>query len=252
MKSTHFLRHVKSMRMTPNYLFLATLYGISTLIIPFAVQILVNNLALAGLWTSTFAYLTVIALTLAAAMVIKYFQLVLVEFMQRHIFFRQLAKWQRKTPEEDIQSPYFFEIFAMMKTFASLITEGSDLLLRIIFGSLALLFIHPAFIAIHILLLLSFVVLRMQGRGAIGASLHESDSKYRIYDEVERHNWRKNQILAADYLLKRDVHFRFIRHQAVTIFATYVILPNHDSVEVLGCFDPKKRCLFSKTSVSGE
>ncbi|RYZ66013.1 MAG: hypothetical protein EOP05_19765, partial [Proteobacteria bacterium] len=160
MKRTYFIKNLRQIRMTPNYLFLATLYGLSTLIIPFAVQILVNNLALAGLWTSTLAYLTSITLALIGAMTVKYFQLILVEFMQRHIFFKQTAKWQRRTPPEKIHSPYFFEIFAMMKTFASLITEGADLLLRVIFGGLALLFIHPAFIALHILLLLSFLVLR--------------------------------------------------------------------------------------------
>ncbi len=223
-KRTYFAKHFKQISITPSYIVLAVLYGLSTLIVPFSVQVLVNNLALTGLWLSVLAYLVTITLVLAAAMTVKYFQIVLVEFMQRHIFFREVAKWQRHVSPDEIRNPYFFEIFNMMKSFQTVIGDGVDLGLRILFGGLALLFIHPAFIGLHVLLILSFFVLRWQGRGAIDSSLIESNAKYDLYYEIEHNQWSHNKPLVGDYLVKRDDRFGFIRRQTMTIHFTYVAL----------------------------
>ena len=49
MYKPHLVKHLSTLKLTKTYLLLSLLYGISTLIVPFATQMLVNDLALTGL-----------------------------------------------------------------------------------------------------------------------------------------------------------------------------------------------------------
>jgi putative ABC transport system ATP-binding protein len=220
----YLLRHIKSLELTPHYLFLSLIYGLSTLIIPFGVQMLVNNLALTGLWVSTFSFLVLIGVALAVTLVVKYGQLILVEYLQRHIVTSELKRWFSETNDRQFRTPYYFEMFKMLKSFAAVTSEGVDLLLTCVFGVLALTFIHPAFFIISLLFILLTYVIRLQGRGAIASSIQESDKKYYLFHNLYEKKFDDYADKALGYLRARDNHFGFIRRQSITVFITYFVL----------------------------
>lgn len=220
----HLVKHLSTLKLTKTYLVLSFLYGISTLIVPFATQLLVNDLALTGLWLNTFTFLFLIGVALAGALIIKYFQLLIVEYLQRHLFFREVSAWERKVPHDEQQSPYFFEVFALLKSFSAIVTDGVDLFLKCFFGAIALAFIHPGFLVISALFLGTIVLIRWQGRGAILASLDESDQKYAIYDGIKEADASGAIRLMGDYLRERETQFGFIKRQSLTVFGSYFVL----------------------------
>jgi putative ABC transport system ATP-binding protein len=220
----HLVKHLSTLKLTKTYLALSFLYGISTLIVPFATQLLVNDLALTGLWLNTFTFLVLIGIALAAALIIKYFQLLIVEYLQRHLFFREVSAWERKVPHEDQKSPYFLEVFSLLKSFSAIVTDGADLFLKCFFGAIALAFIHPGFLVISALFLGTIALIRWQGRGAILASLEESDRKYEIYDELQEADNQGALRLMGAYLKDRETQFGFIKRQSQTVFGSYFVL----------------------------
>jgi putative ABC transport system ATP-binding protein len=220
----YMFRHLRRLDLTKNYLFLSVVYGLSTLVIPFGVQMLVNNLALTGLWVSTFSFLMLIGGALAVTLIVKYGQVILVEFLQRHILNTELKNWFDDTDEHQFKTPYYFEMYSMLKSFASITAEGIDLLLTCFFGVLALTFIHPAFFVLSLVFLLLTYVIRMQGRGAIATSIEESNRKYYLFHSLYEKDFGPYADKALGYFDARNNHFGYIRRQAITVFFTYFIL----------------------------
>jgi hypothetical protein len=224
MYASYLVKHFHKLKLTRNYVYLSLLYGLSTLLIPFSVQLLVNNLALTGLWVSTFSFLLLISIGLLGSLLVKFTQLVMVEYLQRNILNNELEAWFDGTSHEKYQSPYFFEMFKILKSFSFICSEGIDFVLTTAFGLLAISFIHPAFLVIGVLYLASLGVLRFLGRGAVASSIEESNRKYELYDSLSTKNVNDYQNLALDYFKDRDTHFGFIRKQAVVIFGTFFVL----------------------------
>lgn len=224
MQKPYLVKHLSALKLTKTYVLLSILYGISSLIVPFATQMLVNDLALTGLWLNTLSFLILIGIALAAALIIKYFQLLIAEYLQRHLFFHEVSAWERKVPHEHQSSPYFFEIFALLKTFSSMVTDGADLFLKCFFGAIALAFIHPGFLVISALFLGTIVLIRWQGRGAILASIEESNQKYEMYKEVQAADAQGAVFLMTEFLRAREHQFGFIKRQSLTVFTSYFIL----------------------------
>ena len=223
MSRSYLGQHLRSLKFTRSYVFLACLYGLSSLLIPFSVQLLVNNLALTGLWISTFSFLILIGAGLALTLVVKYAQMILNEYLQRHLLNRELKRWRSRVPAANQSSPYFFECFNILKGFAFIVAEGFDLTLKCVFGAIALIFIHPAFLMISLGFVGFLVAIRWRGRNAIVSSIIESDRKYDLFgvlngteDDFER--------LTVEYFRERDTHFGYLRRQATVTFAAHFAL----------------------------
>ena len=224
MQRSYLSHDLKTLRFTKSYLFLACIYGLTSLIIPFSVQLLVNNLALTGLWLSTLSFLLLIGAGLGVSLVVKYAQLILNEYLQRHLLNRELLRWRQKNKPAYVSSPYFFEAFNILKSFAFIVSEGFDLGLKCIFGAIGLVFIHPAFLVVSLIFISLMMLVRLRGRGAITASLSESDVKYELFHSLARADQDQLDTLTVDYFRTRDVHFGFIRRQAVITFAAHFTL----------------------------
>lgn len=224
MFKTYLYQHLKQLKLSKNYFYLSLIYGFSTLLIPFGVQLLVNNLALTGLWVNTLSFLLLIGLGLLISILIKYAQFIIVEYMQRHILSNELGSWFEDTNADQFKSPYYFEMFKLLKTFASLCTEGMDFVLTLVFGILAIAFIHPAFLLISILFCVSLGIIRLLGRGAIGTSINESTKKYDLFYSLDTKNLNTYDGLALNYFQARDHHFCIIKRQAMVVYSSYFIL----------------------------
>lgn len=224
MKSSYFLTYLRSLRYTKSYFYLSLLYGLSTLLIPFGVQLLVNNLALTGLWVSTFSFLILISIGFLITLFVKYVQFILVEFMQRSMLVGELDDWFKKTRPENSQSPYFIEMFTILKSFSLILNEGMDIILTFSFGVLAIALIHPAFLLISILLCLSIVLLTYIGTNAIKTSNEESGQKYALYDQLDRKDHESFTTTVHSYFTSREAHYRIVKKQAILIYSSCFIL----------------------------
>ncbi len=221
MSRSYIAQHLRALKFTRSYLFLSCLYGLSSLLIPFSVQLLVNNLALSGLWISTASFLVLIGAGLGLTLLVKYAQLVLNEYLQRHLLNRELSHWRKHVAKGDLQSPYIFESFNMLKAFAFLVAEGFDLTLKCVFGAIALIFIHPAFLVISLLFVGFLGLIRVRGRRALETSITESDRKYELYDALAEGDPARLDELTVDYFRERDDHFGYIRRQATATYAAH-------------------------------
>ena len=224
MSRTYIGQHLRTLKFTRSYLFLSCLYGLSSLLIPFSVQLLVNNLALSGLWISTASFLGLIGAGLGLTLLVKYAQMILNEYLQRHLLYREINRWRAQTPADHQRSPYFFESFNMLKAFAFIVAEGFDLVLKCVFGAIALIFIHPAFLVISLLFVGFLGLIRVRGRRAIETSITESDRKYQMYESLGDDKPDRFVDLTVEYFRDRDTHFGFIRRQATVTFAAHFSL----------------------------
>lgn len=213
--------HLKRVQLTRGYAGLACIYGLSTLLIPFSTQFLVNNLALTGLWVSTFTFLAVIGSFLLISLFVKYLQYILLEYIQRSLLFRQLAEWQRKVDLEDRESPYYFENFAMLKSFSTIVSSGIDLGLKAFFGGLALVFIHPGFLILWVVFISFIILIRRVGKAGITSSIEESNAKYNLYYRMMEYSHRKNADAITDVFRARHSHFMVVKKQTRLVFASH-------------------------------
>jgi putative ABC transport system ATP-binding protein len=188
------------------------------------VQLLVNNLALTGLWISTFSFLLVIGAGLTLTLVVKYAQMILNEYLQRHLLNRELNRWRKMVPKANQSSPYFLESFNILKGFAFILAEGFDLLLKCVFGAIALIFIHPAFLMVSLLFVGFLILIRWRGRNAIVSSIIESDRKYDLFDALDDDGGGAFDRLTVEYFRERDTHFGYLRRQAVVTFVAHFSL----------------------------
>ncbi|MGK0360929.1 MAG: putative ABC transport system ATP-binding protein [Bradymonadia bacterium] len=213
--------------------------GLTTLAIPVAVQTLVNTVA----FTAVVQSLVVIGLALLSflclAGLLRILRFVATEYVQRRIFVRfALAITDRLTvldpeivgkkhlPE---QVNRFFDALTVQKSAATLLIDGTELLLQTIIGLVLLAVYHPALAAFDLALIIGLVIIfGVLGRGAARTTVAESDAKYAVAAWLEdvatqpvlfRHPVAARQAVArADalaqvYLHTRQSHFRIILRQ---------------------------------------
>lgn len=210
----YFTKYLKILRLNKTYVFYALAYGLSTLVIPLGSQFLVNNLALAGIWGNTVAFLTIIALIISLCQVFRHSMVILNEYLQREIFVHEIKRWHHLQHTEN--SHYYFEIYTLLKSFAKTYPDLIDMILVTFFGFCTLIIFHPAFIVLPIVVGLTMWSIKRNFRPAFRTSLAESDVKYAIYDEISDGRGPL-QTLTYDYLTARNFHFSYVRRHSFKI-----------------------------------
>lgn len=194
------------------YVYYAMAFGLSSLILPFGIQYLVNNLALSGMWFNTLSFLIVIGLGLFLAQLIRYSQLILGEALQREIFVRELARWEALENLDQVQ--YFFEVPALVKSFSKAYSHIIELCLLLVFGLSTLVLFHPAFLLLPVGIGGTLLQIYRTFPAAIKSSIQESNQKYRIYEEL-RSTAKISASNVDAYLRDRDLHFGFAKSAAL-------------------------------------
>lgn len=220
MNSRSFYKTLKQVKLSKKYVVYSVLYGLTTLIIPLAVQFLVNNLALAGLWVNIVALIVIIGVGLTFSLLLKYCQFVLNEYLQRELFEIESKKWQEQIL--DVNRIYFVEIFFALKSFSKSFTSLIEISLVTILGLLVILTFHPAFLLIAFLVIFTLLEINNSTKPAIETSINESNEKYLIYKMANE----GKPILEADmltYLTARHKHFQFLKKNTIKIFLLYMI-----------------------------
>lgn len=215
-----FLSTITQLALNRKYIFYSIIYGLSTLILPLAIQFLVNNLALAGIWVNIVVFMIIIGAGLCLSLVIKYCQVVLVEFLKRELFVMTAQDWKENIKEK--YRPYFIEKFFLMKTFTKSYTILVETALITIFGLLMIVIFHPAFIILPILIFAVLYQVNQSTRPAIEASIKLSDEKYFLFDNA-LHNILPDTPSVENYLVARDKRFRFIRVNTIKFSILYIV-----------------------------
>lgn len=220
MISKSFIKSFGQLTLSRSFLIYSVLYGITSLIVPFGVQFLVNSLALSGIWLNVFSFLMVIGFGLTISQIIKYAQTILVEFLQRELLYQQIIRWIRNSDKRIGQ--YFIEIFFAMKTFSKSFTNLVEIALITLFGVVVILIFHPLFFIVAILMFLILYNIHLSTKPAIKASIKVSDEKYALYALA-----LQNKIVTEDqiesYLEARVKRFEFVRLNTLKISFLYVI-----------------------------
>lgn len=231
MKFSYF-ETIKQLPLSRQYVYFAVAYGLSTLIVPFGVQFLVNRLALSGIIMNMMIFFILLAGGLILTQGIRYAQVILSEYLQRHIYTIEVSHWSQL---KDLnKAHYFFEVHALLKSFSKSFTHLVELGLIVIFGLLAILLFHPFFIIPSAVIILTIYLMMIRGsRAAIKTSILESNAKYQLYDHVkEGHRLAEDNIVT--YLKARDDHFRFIRRNS--FYVSIVVVGIQLLVLGIGCY----------------
>jgi hypothetical protein len=214
-----YLDTIKSLPLTRRYLGYAVAYGLSTLILPFGVQFLVNRLALSGIIINMVVFFILLFVGLVFTQIIRHTQVILTESLQRSIYASETLRWSGFL--KPYKSHYFFEVHNLLKSFTKSFTHLVELSLIVIFGLASILMFHPFFlIPASMVVFTIYAVIRTSGP-AIKTSIKESDEKYELYEEIAQGHVF-DSLKLTDYLTARDNHFRFIRRNSFYVSLTVI------------------------------
>ena len=227
----YFLKYLKFLKLHRSYVYYAVAYGFSTLIIPLGAQFLVNNLALAGIWGNIVTFMSVIGFLLILAQVLKHTQVILVEYLQREIFFTEIKRWRHLANPKC--SHYYFEIYNMLKSFSKSYSDLIDLGLVASFGLLTIVIFHPAFLLVPVSVALVLFLVKRSFKSAYETSILESNQKYLLYNELVADTGPSEELI-HNYLDARDDHYLYVRRISFQISALHVFCQFY--VLVVGCY----------------
>lgn len=243
----HLTKTIKLLNFHKIYVYYSLAYGLSTLIVPLGVQFLVNNLALSGIWVNTTAFIIFILIGLILAQTIKHSQLIIAESLQREIFCIEIDKWKNYNQKE--YSQYYFEISNLLKSFSKSYSNIIELVLFMFFGLSAIIFFHPAFLVIAVLIILMIYQIYNSSSSALDSSIKESDEKYKLYKKINTEEKIKVEDV-REFLSARENHFSFIRKNSFKIGVLVVL--SQTLLLSLGCYLIKENQLSIGQLVSAE
>ncbi len=181
-------------------LWIAVIYsvaiGLLSLVVPVAVQSLVNTVAFGNLLQPLVVLTLVVLAGLGFSGILQGLRTFVVELLQRRIFVRISSDVVGKLLRARVEAfdghhgpelvNRFLEVVTVQKSGAILLIDGLSILMQTTIGMILLAVYHPWLLAFDVLLFLAIlVVLFPMGRGAIGTSILESKAKYELVAWLE-------------------------------------------------------------------
>ncbi|BCS34458.1 ABC transporter ATP-binding protein [Luteitalea sp. TBR-22] len=223
--------------------------GLLSLVVPIAVQSLVNTIAF-GSATQPLVVLTLlVAVGLGFSAAINALRAGVVEIIQRSLFARtaidvthrllrvRAEAFDRYHGPELVNR--FFDVVTVQKSAALLLIDGLSVVMQTIIGMVLLALYHPWLLAFDVLMVAAMlVIVFVLGRGAIYTSIGESKAKYALEAWLEQiashlvtfkskggaeYATRRSQALLEDYLTYRAKHFKILLRQIIGSFALQAV-----------------------------
>jgi len=217
--------------------------AVLSLVIPIAVENLVNTVAFGVLLWPLLVIEGILCICLALAASIKAMQVYIVECMQRRLFVFTVNKLSGVFPRVNLDEMdrhqgssiayRFLEISTLQKSAASLLLDGLGIIISSLVGMTVLAFYHPFLLGFDLFLIfVCSVFFFLLGLGGPQSSLKESYEKYEMADwlksllaspkTINLHadsNFaiHKSNLLLVNYLSSRTSHFQVVWRQ--TLFA---------------------------------
>lgn len=223
--------------------------GLLTLVVPIAVQSLVNTVAFGSALQPLFVLTLFVLMALGFSTAMNWARAGVVEIIQRSIFARVSTDvtWRLLRVRSDAFDHYhgpelvnrFFDTVTVQKSAALLLIDGLSVVMQTLIGMVLLALYHPSLLAFDVLLVVAMLfIVVVLGRGAIKTSVKESKAKYALEAWLEQlaahlitfkseggpqYAIRRSQRLLEDYLTYRDKHFRILIRQIVGSFALQAV-----------------------------
>jgi ABC-type bacteriocin/lantibiotic exporter with double-glycine peptidase domain len=224
--------------------------GLISLSIPLGIQAIINFIQAGKVSTSWIVLVIIVVTGVAFVGILKIMQFRITENIQQKIFVRSSFEFAFRFPKIKFEQLYnfsppelanrFFDTINVQKGFSKLILEVSTAALQIIFGMLLLSLYHPFFIFFGIILLiLLYMIFRINFDSGLKTSLKESKYKYKVahwLQEIARNNLsfkngklfefslNKNDYLVNEYLQYRESHFKVLRRQFIQLTGFKVLI----------------------------
>lgn len=192
-------------------------YALLSLLVPLVVQLLVNNLALAGLNLSIFTLSVVLSAGLFFLQLTRLAQIILLEYLERKLMALYAPRFSGLAEKDRVM---FFELAAIPKSLSKWALEGFEILLALIVGTLILMVYHPFFIALTILIWFSLIGVYWLGKTGLATALEESKQKYDLWFSLQGHNKISS---THGWLFAREMHFRILQRQIILLMTVQVI-----------------------------
>jgi ABC-type bacteriocin/lantibiotic exporter with double-glycine peptidase domain len=230
--------------------FYAIFAGIVSLSLPLGIQAIINLIQAGRVSASWIVLIVIVVIGVALVGLLSVMQLRITENIQQKLFVRSSFEFAYRLPKikfEEIYNHYppelanrFFDTLTIQKGTSKLLIDFSSALLQIIFGIILLSLYHPFFILFGILLLLLlYSIFRFSYSIGLSTSLNESKYKYKLVgwlQEIARNNssfrkkenfnfaLAKNDLIASEYLKKREKHFEVIKKQFIQLIVFKIII----------------------------
>ena len=223
--------------------------GVFALIIPIAVQTLVNTIAFGSLLQPILVLSLLVLLTLGVSAFLRGLQVYLMEKVQQRIFARTSLTLAHHIPKikisaiEGEQGPElvnrFFDILTVQKSTALIMIDGLSIVLQTLVGMALLAFYHPILLAFDLFLVgLIFSGVFYLGQGAIKSSIIESKKKYEVANwleilarvpivfkkpQAQNFIFERSDLITSHYIKSRKNHFQILLRQIIGALSLQVL-----------------------------
>ncbi|MFI2743310.1 peptidase domain-containing ABC transporter [Zhouia sp. PK063] len=226
------------------------LSGIISLSLPLGIQSIVNFLQAGKVSTSWVVLVIIVVAGVAMVGIFRIMQYRITENLQQKIFVRSSFEFAYRFPKIKFTKLYpysppelanrFFDTLTVQKGVAKLLLDISGAALQIIFGIVLLSLYHSFFIFFGaFLILLLYLIFRLNFYSGLNTSLKESNYKYKVahwLQEIARNHMSfknnnlfnysldKNDGLVNKYLNSRESHFTILRRQFIQLTGFKVLI----------------------------
>jgi len=217
----------------------ASAVGFLSLLMPIAVQTLVNTVAFGTLLQPLIVLSLLVLVALGMSSVFSALSAWTVEVLERRFFLRwyldvssRMSRLARADENREELVNRLFEVYAAQKAIRSMLVGGLESILTIVVGLTVLSLYHPALLAFAGLLTLALgFTVTVLGRGGFRLAAAESRAKYQLVAWLEElgisHRMvassarlvRMADARAKEYLQARSNHFAVVFRQRIALWA---------------------------------
>lgn len=215
--------------------------GLCSLVIPIAVQSLVNSVAFGTLIQPIIILSALVAGILLFSGILRLFQIYIIEILQRRLVVRFALFLSKRLPHvltEEFNRKFgpeyvlrFMEVFNAQKIISLLLLDGTALVFQLVIGLILVSFYHPFFLVFSLLIITAVLIVTIIfGLGGVSTSIKESSAKYHVLawlqdlvtvptlfksQQGEEYAIKKTDYLVDQYLDLRTKHFKIIFRQNI-------------------------------------
>ncbi len=223
--------------------------GLLTLVVPVAVQSLVNTVAFGSVLQPVVVLTLFVFMALGFSTAMNGLRAYVVELLQRSVFARVTQDFTHRLLRVNAEAfdryhgpevvNRFFDVVTVQKAAATLLIDGLTILMQTIIGMILVALYHPILLAYDFLLIVSMLfIIFVLGRGAVYTAIKESKAKYAVEAWLEQiaahliafkspggaaHAVEHSRHLLEHYLEYREKHFTVLLRQIVGSFALQAI-----------------------------
>lgn len=252
-KETPYLRLRALLAGEKSTLWVAVIYsiviGLLSLVVPIAVQSLVNTVAFGSVLQPIVVLTIFVFLALGFATVLNSLRFYVIELLQRSVFARvsqdfthRLLRVEAKAYDKHHGPELvnrFFDVVTVQKAAATLLIDGLTISMQTVIGMVLVALYHPLLLAFDVLLVFAmlFIIFTL-GRGAIPTAIKESKAKFAMEAWLEQiaahliafkspagaaYAVEHSRHLLEHYLDYRKTHFAILLRQTIGAFTLQAV-----------------------------